>query len=88
MVYAVVVAVVVVSAIHSATGLASICLGVSSSIKADVWLAHTVSPIWSGAFVSIVTTWESLWQTYHLSNNHITPIWGLTISILRFICTT
>ena len=52
MVYAVVVAVVILGVIHVINGTFSICLGVTSSIKAEIWLAHTVSPIWSGAFVS------------------------------------
>ena len=53
MVYAVVVAVVILGVIHVINGTFSICLGVTSSIKAEIWLAHTVSPIWSGAFVSM-----------------------------------
>lgn len=52
MVYAVVVAVVVLAIFHMVVGLVSICVGVTSSIRAEVWLAHTVSPIWSGACVS------------------------------------
>lgn len=54
-VYAVVLGVVVLSVLHFLIGLMSVCVGVASSVTAEVWLAHTVSPIWSGAFVSIST---------------------------------
>lgn len=30
------------------------CLGVILSIQAEVWLAHSVSPIWSGGIVSLI----------------------------------
>ncbi|XP_013069501.1 transmembrane protein 196-like [Biomphalaria glabrata] len=40
----------VVSGCHIFLGLLSVIVGVISSIKADVWLAHRVSPIWSGGF--------------------------------------
>jgi hypothetical protein len=53
MVYAVVVAVVVLAIFHLSLGLVSVCIGVTSSIQAEVWLAHTVSPIWSGAFFCV-----------------------------------
>ncbi|CAG5115553.1 unnamed protein product [Candidula unifasciata] len=46
-------AVFVVSGFHIFLGILSVCLGVISSFKAEVWLAHSVSPIWSGGFFSI-----------------------------------
>ncbi len=63
MVYAVVVAVVILGVIHVVNGIFSICLGVTSSIKAEIWLAHTVSPIWSGAFVSFDATFSN-WNSF------------------------
>lgn len=42
-----------ISAFHAFLGLVSVCVGVVSSIQAEVWLAHSVSPIWSGGFVSM-----------------------------------
>lgn len=48
----VVAAVAVLSVLHLAIGSVSVCVGVALSAKAEVWLAHTVSPIWSGCFVS------------------------------------
>ena len=48
----VLVAVVVLSVLHITLGLMSVCLGVAASTQAQVWLAHSVSPIWSGGFVS------------------------------------
>ncbi|XP_029642959.1 uncharacterized protein LOC106873950 [Octopus bimaculoides] len=43
----------VLSGLHFFVGLVSVCVGVVSSIKAEVWLAHSVSPIWSGGFFII-----------------------------------
>ena len=40
--------------IHMLLGLVSMSVGVAASIQADVWMAHSVSPIWSGGFVSII----------------------------------
>ncbi|KAF6024334.1 hypothetical protein EB796_017335 [Bugula neritina] len=40
------------STLHGLMGIMSIILGVLSSRKSEVWMAHRVSPIWSGAFVS------------------------------------
>ncbi|XP_064600843.1 transmembrane protein 196-like [Liolophura sinensis] len=42
-----------ISAFHAFLGLVSLCVGVVSSIQAEVWLAHSVSPIWSGGFFLI-----------------------------------
>ena len=53
--HVIVVAVVVLSVFHSILGVMSVCLGVTASIQAEVWLAHSISPIWSGGFVSIVS---------------------------------
>ncbi|KAJ8308722.1 hypothetical protein KUTeg_013596 [Tegillarca granosa] len=49
----VLVSVYVISGIHVLLGMISVCVGVVSSIKAEVWLAHSVSPIWSGGFFII-----------------------------------
>lgn len=49
----VLVLVVGLSIIHILVGAVSICLGTISSIQGLVWMAHRVSPIWSGAFVSL-----------------------------------
>ncbi|KAL5007954.1 hypothetical protein ScPMuIL_013535 [Solemya velum] len=49
----VLIAVYAISTCHMFLGLMSICLGVVSSIQAEVWLAHKVSPIWSGSFFLI-----------------------------------
>ena len=49
----VVLAVYVVSGVHAFLGLLNLVVGVISSIRAEVWRAHSVSPIWSGGFVSI-----------------------------------
>ena len=46
------VSVFIICFLHVLLGLVSVAVGVTSSIQADVWLAHTVSPIWSGVFVS------------------------------------
>lgn len=48
--YAIIVTVIIFAILHITTGLGSVCIGVASSIQAEIWLAHTVSPIWSGAF--------------------------------------
>jgi len=53
MLHVVVTAVCVISGFHIVLGLISVVVGIISSIKAEVWLAHSVSPIWSGGFVSI-----------------------------------
>ena len=49
---AVFVAVVSLSVCHMIIGLISMFIGISSTIQAEVWLAHRVSPIWSGGVVS------------------------------------
>ena len=49
------VAVIVLSVLHIILGVSSICVGMVSSVQADVWLAHCLSPIWSGACVSTLT---------------------------------
>lgn len=38
------------SGVHVFLGVLSVCVGVVSCIRADIWLAHSVSPIWSGGF--------------------------------------
>ena len=54
MLHIVVTSVCIISGFHVVLGLISIVVGIVSSIKAEVWLAHSVSPIWSGGFVSIL----------------------------------
>ncbi|OWF46583.1 Transmembrane protein 196 [Mizuhopecten yessoensis] len=49
----VIILVYVTSSFHVLLGLLSVVLGVVSSIKSEVWLAHRVSPIWSGGFFII-----------------------------------
>ncbi|XP_067681259.1 transmembrane protein 196-like [Haliotis cracherodii] len=56
MIRLVVTAVYIVSGFHAFFGLLSVVVGVISSIKAEVWLAHSVSPIWSGGFFIITGT--------------------------------
>ena len=46
------VAVFMLCLFHVLLGLVAVAIGVAASIQAEVWLAHTVSPIWSGVFVS------------------------------------
>ncbi|KAL3874478.1 hypothetical protein ACJMK2_037487 [Sinanodonta woodiana] len=46
-------AVYILSGFHAVLGLISVCVGIVASIKAEVWMAHNVSPIWSGAFFII-----------------------------------
>ncbi|XP_074662878.1 transmembrane protein 196-like [Tubulanus polymorphus] len=48
--YAIVIATVTFAVVHLILGFVSVCIGVSASIQAEVWLAHRVSPIWSGGF--------------------------------------
>ena len=51
-VFAVLMTTIVMSFLHILIGCVSVCIGVISSVQAEVWLAHRVSPIWSGGFVS------------------------------------
>ncbi|XP_067942416.1 transmembrane protein 196-like [Watersipora subatra] len=46
----VLVAVYILSGCHGLIAVLSICIGIASSMTADIWMAHKVSPIWSGAF--------------------------------------
>ena len=55
--YAVVLFICFLCILHILLGLVSICLGVGLSVRADIWTAHTVSPIWSGACVSCFNPW-------------------------------
>ncbi|XP_005102770.2 transmembrane protein 196 [Aplysia californica] len=57
----------IVSGIHIFLGLLSVCVGVVSSIRADVWLAHRVSPIWSGGFF-IIAGILGIWCTRRKSS--------------------
>ena len=45
--------VLVLSGLHSLLGILSVCFGITSSIATEVRLDDHVSPIWSGAVVSI-----------------------------------
>ena len=49
----IIIAVYALCSCHAVIAVLSVIIGVASSIKAEVWMAHRVSPIWSGAFVSI-----------------------------------
>ncbi|XP_060552914.1 transmembrane protein 196-like isoform X2 [Ruditapes philippinarum] len=53
MLHVVVTSVCVISGFHGVLGVISVIVGIISSIKAEVWLAHSVSPIWSGSFFII-----------------------------------
>jgi hypothetical protein len=47
-----------ISSLHLLLASISILVGIISQSRSPVWMAHSVSPIWSGIFVSI-------------SNNHV-----------------
>ena len=49
--YAKIFFVLFISSMHILFGLVSFVVGVFASIKSLIWMAQTVSPIWSGAFV-------------------------------------
>ena len=46
--------VVDVVGLHALLGVMSVILGVLATEGAEVWMAHRVSPIWSGGFVSFL----------------------------------
>lgn len=48
--WAILVAVIGLSVFNIWLGLISVVVGVIASIQAEVWMAHSVSPIWSGGF--------------------------------------
>jgi hypothetical protein len=48
--------VIVLSALSIFFGILSAILGVLSTIQAPIWMAHTISPLWSGFFVSFIGT--------------------------------
>jgi sorbitol-specific phosphotransferase system component IIBC len=49
--YAKILLVVILSSTSIFFGFVSFIIGILSSIQAPVWMAHTVSPLWSGTFV-------------------------------------
>ena len=51
--YGKIVLIVVLSALHIFFGIISFIVGVLTSAQSLIWMAHTVSPLWSGAFVSL-----------------------------------
>ncbi|XP_052769602.1 transmembrane protein 196-like [Mya arenaria] len=53
MLHIVVTSVCVISGFHALLGVISVIVGIISSSKSEVWLAHCVSPIWSGGFFII-----------------------------------
>ncbi|KAH3859162.1 transmembrane protein 196-like [Dreissena polymorpha] len=53
MLHIVVTSVCVISGIHALLGIISVIVGIISSSQSEVWLAHCVSPIWSGGFFII-----------------------------------
>ena len=50
--YIIVIIIVALSILHFIFGLASFIIGIICTLAAVVWKAETVSPIWSGIFVS------------------------------------
>lgn len=50
--YTIILFIIVLSATHIILGLISFIIGIIATVQALVWIAHTVSPIWSGVFVS------------------------------------
>ena len=52
--YGNVVVIIFISSVHILLGVISFITGVLTSIQSLIWMAHTVSPIWSGVFVSIM----------------------------------
>lgn len=48
-----IIAVVGLSLCHLLIGLTSVCVGLATSVTAEVWLAHNFSPVWSGVVVSV-----------------------------------
>ncbi|KAF6023270.1 hypothetical protein EB796_018427 [Bugula neritina] len=50
----------ILSACHGITAVLSICLGIASSLTADVWMAHRVSPIWSGGFIMVFAAFSAV----------------------------
>ena len=52
----VLVAVYTLSLCHGVIAIFSVCIVIVSAMSADIWMAHKVSPIWSGAFVSIMSS--------------------------------
>ncbi len=60
--YKSIILVITISIVHILLGIICLFTGVLSSIQALVWIAHTVSPIWSGAFVSAI-----IWLCIHLT---------------------
>lgn len=49
-------AVYVLSSCHALIGVLSIVIGIISTLDTEIWMAHRVSPIWSGGFVSTVAS--------------------------------
>jgi len=43
-----------ISSLHLLLALISIIVGIISQSRSPVWMAHSVSPIWSGVFVSLI----------------------------------
>lgn len=44
----------VISSLHLLLALTSIIVGIISQSRSPVWIAHSVSPIWSGIFVRFI----------------------------------
>ncbi|WAR18268.1 hypothetical protein MAR_000106 [Mya arenaria] len=58
MLHIVVTSVCVISGFHALLGVISVIVGIISSSKSEVWLAHCVSPIWSGGFIMCFTAFS------------------------------
>lgn len=56
--YAKLLFVIVLSSLSIFFGVFSFAIGMLSSAQSQVWMAHTVSPLWSGAFVSLISLFE------------------------------
>lgn len=41
----------VISSLHLVLALINIILGITSQIREPIWMAHSISPLWSGVFV-------------------------------------
>jgi transmembrane protein 196 len=46
----------VISSFHLVLAVVSIILGIISQSREVVWMAHSISPVWSGVFVSDETS--------------------------------
>lgn len=57
-----------ISTLHVLLALISILLGIVSQSRKVVWMAHSVSPIWSGVFVSSENRTKGMKSSVHVSS--------------------